>query len=112
MHRLPRKYYLLVLLIAPALLFAETNKAVTDLLVDIQEYSKYGNDLSISLLGIVFGNFNDILPSSYGSLFGQLMQIFNEGVFIIAGIILSYTITLSTIPVSYTHLTLPTTPYV
>ncbi len=47
-------------------------------------------DMSITYLGMIFGQVGNVLDGSSGQMFGHLMKEFNKGVIAVAGIILGY----------------------
>ncbi len=89
------KYFFLLI---PVICFATTYDNVaagmnyfnfTDIAVD--------DDLSMTLLGMVFGNFNDMLPAIGYSVLTPVLEHFNQGVFAIAVGMVTYVTFLSTI---------------
>lgn len=89
------KYFFLLI---PVLCFATTYDNVaagmdyfnfTDISVE--------DDLSMTLLGMIFGNFNDMLPAIGYSVLTPVLEHFNQGVFAIAVGMVTYVTFLSTI---------------
>jgi hypothetical protein len=93
-----RKFLRLGLYCLPVLSFATTYDQVSSGLnyFNFTDISK-SEDLSMTLLGMIFGNFNDMLPATGYSILTPVLEHFNQGVFVIAVSMVTYVTFLNTI---------------
>lgn len=54
-------------------------------------------DLSVSLLGQLFGSVGGVLPGSSGQIMGQLFKALNYGMVMLAGAVVTYTVVMSVV---------------
>ncbi len=72
-------------------LLAISSSAFADGSWTIHGWNMASGDLSVGILAQVFGTMGNVLHGTSGQLLGQLFEIFNKGVLVVAGVWLGYT---------------------
>ncbi len=88
-----KKYLWLIvsLLFAGVAWAAESGNTISTASIDSTAVSEH-TDISIAYLAQVFGSVGNVLQGTSGQMLGQLMYRFNQGVLVVAGLWLIYTI--------------------
>ena len=91
-------YIRYMLYVSPSYIFATTYDNVADGMGYFDPAtSPVQDDLSLTLLGKIFGSFSGMLPSTGYSVLAPLLEQFNQGIFFVAVGMVSYVTFLSTI---------------
>lgn len=81
---------LLSLITLPVVVWAEGVFSTTQSMPDI--FSKLSTDVSLSFLRLIFGSVSGQLTGAANQLVGEMFRVFNIGVLVITGALISYTV--------------------